>query len=187
MKKNNICYLLSIIIFIIYLVTEFYYKINYSHYFFKLSLILLSCLFSIIGNKLSNYKYTKLTLYLCFIYYIILLFNMVIFTRRYTILSYNIIPFSSIIDIITNYSLYTIIINIFGNLFIFMPLNYFLIELFNIKSFKLNLFISFLIILFIEIIQFIFKVGVFDIDDLIICTSGMMLFYIFYKKYKLNN
>ena len=129
-------------------------------------------------------KVTKFSLGIIFIYYIILLFNMVIFARYNTINSYNLIPFKSIIEIFNNGNIYSIIINIFGNLLIFMPLEYFIIELFKVKKFLLNFIISFIIIFIIEIIQYIFKIGVLDIDDLILCTLGMMLFYIIYNKTK---
>ena len=131
-------------------------------------------------------KVKRLSLSIIFIYYVILLFNMVIFARYNTINSYNLIPFKSIIDIFNNGNIYSIIINIFGNLLIFMPLEYFIIELFNVNKFILNFSISFIIILIIEIMQYIFKVGVLDIDDLILCTLGMMLFYIIYNKAKDN-
>ena len=65
-----------------------------------------------------------------------------------------------------------------------MPLEYFLIELFKVKKFSINLLLSFGIILLIELFQYVFKVGVLDIDDLILCTFGMMLFYIIYTKIK---
>ena len=55
-----------------------------------------------------------------------------------------------------------------------------LLNYFKIKSFSINFILSFGIILLIELFQYIFKVGVFDVDDLIICTLGMMLFYVFY-------
>ena len=109
---------------------------------------------------------------------------MVIFARYNTINSYNLIPFKSIIEIFNNCNIYSIIINIFGNLLIFMPLEYFIIELFKVNKFILNFSISFIIILIIEIMQYVFKVGVLDIDDLILCTLGMMLFYIIYNKTK---
>lgn len=107
---------------------------------------------------------------------------MVIFARYSSINSYNLIPFKSIIDVINNGNIYSIIINIFGNLLVFMPLEYFIIELFKVKKFKFNFALSITIILLIELFQFVFKVGVLDIDDLIICTFGMMLFYIIYRK-----
>ena len=109
---------------------------------------------------------------------------MVIFARYNNINSYNLIPFKSIINILKTGTIYSIIINIFGNLFVFMPLDYFLIELFNIKKFSINFILSFGIILLIELFQYILKVGVFDIDDIILCTLGMMTFYMIYNKIK---
>lgn len=186
-------YILSILTFLIYLRFEYDPNIELN-YFIRLFLTIIASIFIIIGNLIysNNYvekledknKIKKFSLSIIFIYYIILLFNMVIFARYNTINSFNLIPFKSIIDIFNNGNIYSIIINIFGNLLIFMPLEYFIIELFKINKFILNFSISFLIILIIEIIQYIFKVGVFDIDDLILCTLGMMLFYIIYNKTK---
>lgn len=186
-------YILSILTFLIYLRFEYDPNIELN-YFIRLILIIIASIFIIIGNLIysNNYvekledknKIKKFSLSVIFIYYIILLFNMVIFARYNTINSYNLIPFKSIIDIFNNGNIYSIIINILGNLLIFMPLEYFIIELFKINKFILNFSISFIIILIIEIMQYIFKVGVFDIDDLILCTLGMMLFYIIYNKTK---
>ena len=186
-------YILSILTFLIYLRFEYDPHIELN-YFIRLILIIISSVFIIIGNliysnnyveKLSDKNKVKIfSLTIIFIYYIILLFNMVIFARYNTINSYNLIPFKSIIEIFNNCNIYSIIINIFGNLLIFMPLEYFIIELFKVNKFILNFSISFIIILIIEIMQYVFKVGVLDIDDLILCTLGMMLFYIIYNKTK---
>ena len=164
------------------------------NYFIRIIVIFISSVLILIGNKIyeNNYiekiedkkKNTKLSQIIVSIYYTILLFNMVIFARYNIINSYNIIPFKSIIEICSKGNLYTIIINIFGNILIFMPLEYFIIELFKVEKGSLNFLISFFIILTIEIVQFIFKVGVLDIDDLILCTMGMMIFYKLYNKRK---
>ena len=70
----------------------------------------------------------------------------------------------------------------FGVFQAIMPLiGYFLIKLFKVKKFHINFILSFGIILLIELFQYVFKVGVLDIDDLIICTLGMMLFYVCYN------
>lgn len=61
---------------------------------------------------------------------------------------------------------------------------YFLIELFRFKKFSTNFVLSFCIILLIELFQYVFKVGVLDIDDLILCTFGMMIFNIIYTRIK---
>lgn len=157
-------------------------------------IIIIASIFVIIGNKIysNNYvekledkkKMLKLSQIIVFIYYVILLFNMVVFARYNSIDSYNLIPFKSIVDIFKNGTTYEVIINIFGNLLVFMPLEYFLIELFKVKKFSLNFIFSFGIILLIELFQYVFKVGVLDIDDLILCTFGMMIFYIIYTRIK---
>lgn len=192
-KLTIFFYILSILLFLFYLRFEYDPNIEVN-YFIRLLIIVIASIFIIIGNKIysNNYvekledrkKVLKISQIIVFIYYVILLFNMVVFARYNSIDSYNLIPFKSIIDIFKNGTLYSIIINIFGNLLVFMPLEYFLIELFKVKRLPINFILSFGIILLIEIFQYVFKVGVLDIDDLILCTFGMMLFYIIYTKIK---
>lgn len=183
-------YILSILSFLLYLRFEYDPNIELN-YFIRLFIVTASSVFAVIGNKIygNNYaqkiedkkKVVKFSQIIIFIYYIILLFNMVIFARYNNINSYNLIPFKSIMDVINNGSIYSIIINILGNFVVFMPLEYFIIELFKVNKFMLNFILSVTIILLIELFQFVFKVGVLDIDDLIMCTSGMMLFYVLYN------
>ena len=190
-KLTIFFYVLSILAFLFYLRFEYDPNIEVN-YFIRLLIISVASIFVIIGNKIysNNYvekiedkkKVSKLSHVIVFIYYVILLFNMVVFARYNSIDSYNLVPFKSIIDIFKNGTTYSIIINIFGNLLVFMPLEYFLIELFKVKKFYINFILSFGIILLIELFQYVFKVGVLDIDDLILCTFGMMIFYIIYNK-----
>ena len=186
-------YILSILSFLFYLKLEYNPNVEIN-YFIRLLIIVIASLFVIIGNKIysNNYvekledkkKVLKLSHIIVFIYYVILLFNMVVFARYNSIDSYNLIPFKSIVDIFKNGTTYEVIINIFGNLLVFMPLEYFLIELFRVKKFSTNFILSFGIILLIELFQYVFKVGVLDIDDLIICVLGMILFFIVYSNVK---
>lgn len=190
-KLTIFFYILSILSFLSYLRFEYDPNIEVN-YFIRLIIIVIASIFAIIGNKIygENYvekledkkKVLKLSHIIVFIYYIILLFNMVVFARYSSINSYNLVPFKSIIDIFKNGTTYGVIINIFGNLLICMPLEYFLVELFKVKRLLVNFILSFGIILMIELFQYIFKVGVLDIDDLILCTFGMMVFYIIYVK-----
>ena len=192
-KLIILLYVLSILFFLSYLRVEYNPNIELN-YFIRLFLVVISSILIVIGNRIyaNNYvekiedkmKVDKLSKTIVFIYYIILLFNMVIFARYSNITSYNIIPFASITNLITNGNLYTTVINLFGNLLIFMPLEYFIIELFKVNKFKQNLLLSFIIILMIETSQFILKIGVFDVDDIIICTFGMMIFYVIYNSIK---
>ena len=190
-KLTIFFYVLSILAFLFYLRFEYDPNIEVN-YFIRLLIIAIASIFVIIGNKIysNNYvvkiedkkKMSKLSHVIVFIYYVILLFNMVVFARYNSIDSYNLVPFKSIIDIFKNGTTYSIIINIFGNLLVFMPLEYFLIELFNVKKLHINFILSFGIILLIELFQYVFKVGVLDIDDLILCTFGMMIFYVVYTR-----
>ena len=190
-KLTIFFYILSILSFLFYLRFEYDPNIE-ANYFIRLLIIVIASIFVIIGNKIysNNYvekleekkKVLKLSHVIVFIYYVILLFNMVVFARYNSIDSYNLIPFKSIVDIFKNGTTYEVIINIFGNLLVFMPLEYFLIELFKVKKLHINFILSFGIILLIELFQYVFKVGVLDIDDLILCTLGMMIFYIIYCK-----
>ena len=192
-KLTIFFYILSILSFLFYLRFEYDPNIEVN-YFIRLLIIVIASIFVIIGNKIysNNYvekledkkKVLKLSHIIVFIYYVILLFNMVVFARYNSIDSYNLIPFKSIVDIFKNGTTYEVIINIFGNLLVFMPSEYFLIELFKVKRLPINFILSFGIILLIEIFQYVFKVGVLDIDDLILCTFGMMIFYIIYTRIK---
>ena len=182
-KLTILFYILSILTFLFYLRFEYDPNIEVN-YFIRLLIIIISSIFVIIGNRIysNNYvqkiedknKVKKLSQIIVFIYYVILLFNMAFFARYNIIDSYNLIPFKSIINII----------NIFGNLLILVPLEYFIIELFNMRKTSINVIVSFIIVLIIELLQYMFKVGVFDIDDFILCMLGMNLFYIIYNRLK---
>lgn len=189
-KLTIIFYILSVLTFLVYLRFEYDPNIELN-YFIRLFMIVIASIFIIVGNQIysNNYvekvenkkKIVKFSQGIVFLYYGVLLFNMVIFARYHSINNYNVIPFKSISELISSGNLYSITINIFGNLFIFMPLEYFIIQLFGINKFRWNASISFIIILGIESLQYILKIGVFDVDDLILCTLGMMLFYEFYN------
>lgn len=202
-NKNNfqfkliiLFYILSILSFLTYLRFEYDPNIELN-YFIRLFMTVIASIFIVIGNTIysNNYveklkdknKVKKFSQIIVFIYYVILLFNMVIFARFGSATGYNLIPFKTLVDLINNGNIYSIVINIFGNLLVFMPLEYFIIDLFKINKIYLNLILSFGIILLIEVFQLIFKVGVFDIDDIILCTLGMIIFYIVYNKFRCKN
>ena len=189
-KLTVFFYILSILIFLVYLRFEYNPNIELN-YFIRLFIVIIASVFVIIGNCIygNNYaetlnekkKVKKYSQIIVFIFYTILMFNMTFFARFNSINSYNLIPFSTIIEMINNSSLYSIVINIFGNLLIFIPLEYFIMELFNVRKLLPNFLISSGALLLIEILQYAFKVGVFDIDDIILALAGMMLFYTCYK------
>ena len=192
-KLTIFFYVLSILSFLIYLRFEYDPNIEVN-YFIRLFIIVVASIFIMIGNKIysNNYveriedkkKILKLSQIIVFIYYVILLFNMGMFARYHNIDSYNLIPFKTIIDTFKNGSRYSISIVVFGNLLVFVPLEYFIIELLKVKKFSINLLLTFGISFFVDFVQYIFKIGVFDIDDIFLRTLGMMSFYIIYTRIK---
>ena len=74
------------------------------------------------------------------------------------------------------------IVNILGNVLAFTPYG-FLLPLLNVRyqKFIWILFLSFLFTLTVEVIQLVFKVGIFDVDDLFLNTVGGIIGFLFYK------
>lgn len=68
--------------------------------------------------------------------------------------------------------------NLLGNIIIFMPFGFFMPMGSKYKSFFLTTFFSFSLSFFVEIFQFVTRVGSFDVDDLLLNTIGGMLGYI---------
>jgi len=191
-KLTVFFYIISVLTFLLYLRFE-YNPIIEINYFIRLFFVIIASIFIFFGNKIycNNYvekiddknKFMKISYVIIFLYYVVLLFNVIIFARYNYFDSYNLIPFKSIITVLKEGTTYDITINILGNLLIFMPLEYFLITLFKLKKIPNHFLISFVIIGLIELFQYIFKVGVFDVDDLILGFCGMIIFYIIYKKW----
>lgn len=190
-----VSYVISILIFIFYL--RFDYDPNIElNYFIRLTYTVISSIFIIIGNKIySNYyvekiedkkKISTISKVIIFIYYVIMLINMSFLARYRTLTGVNLIPFKTISETLKNSSLYYIIINTLGNIFIFIPFEYFFIEFTKNKRMIINLLFIIIACTSIEIIQYVFKVGVLDIDDIILSTLGMFTFYILYTKKHLN-
>ncbi|KFC21216.1 teicoplanin resistance protein VanZ [Epilithonimonas lactis] len=75
----------------------------------------------------------------------------------------------------------TIVINVFGNIIMFTPFGFLGIGFPNLNDFK-TLMINFLSgIIIIESLQYFTRLGVFDIDDIILNTIGVVIGFWFYK------
>lgn len=102
---------------------------------------------------------------------------------KYFLEKTNIIPFATVklfINAYKNDSLDTIVVieNILGNLFVFMPFAFLVPQVFKMinSTLKFLCFIS-LVVLGIEILQFVFLTGSADIDDFILNIGGAMAAY----------
>lgn len=188
------CLVVSLVLFLLYLREAYRFQGNYFGTMIRMTVI--SGIF-LLGEMVlercylekleERRKRKKAVLAVLFIYYAVMLMNLTFLERTQTVTDYNIVPFRTIGTVLLSGNVYTIVINIFGNFFIFMPLQFFLIELFEIRKIKQNFLVCFTITFTIEIVQYIFKVGMLDVDDILLCVAGMMSFYYFYGKYRGKN
>lgn len=188
------CLVVSLVLFLLYLREAYRFQGNYfgtmirmtaiSGIFLLGEMVLERCYLEKLEERR---KRKKAVLAVLFIYYAVMLMNLTFLERTQTVTDYNIVPFRTIGTVLLSGNVYAIVINIFGNFFIFIPLQFFLIELFEIRKIKQNFLVCFTITFVIEIVQYIFKVGMLDVDDILLCVAGMMSFYYFYGKYRGKN
>ena len=141
-------------------------------------------------NKFKNKKHYKTIAIILFFGYIVILSNLVFFSEYYdrtvgSSYSYNLIPFQEINRFIKYRHYLTFeewTSNLLGNIFVFMPLGFLMPMIgYSYRKFYKILIISFLVSLNIEVLQLIFRVGIFDVDDLILNTLGGVIGYILFK------
>lgn len=211
---STFIYLISILI-VLYLYLEYHNAIIFPFHkeLLFIAIIVLTLLYSFMLLKYSNInpkKIIKFNIIFCFILYLIIIISLTLFDNYFkrgvlNIFSwnkdifkyymenlFNIIPFRIIVMLIKDYingniSLFVLLINILGNFIAFMPFAFFLPILFkkqnNFKTFTLTLLV---IVLTIELLQFITLSGVLDIDDIILNTSGACLMFLILKKININ-
>lgn len=137
-------------------------------------------------NRAKNEKYALWGGRVLFAVYLIGLCYFLLFAENYgrihgqEIYRYNLIPFKEIERFwkyrqeLGIHSFY----NLAGNVLIFLPAGFFIPKLWKEKKgFLFTVCVTFEISLFIESLQLIFRVGSFDVDDLILNTIGGMLGY----------
>jgi glycopeptide antibiotics resistance protein len=102
-----------------------------------------------------------------------------VFDMKIFIANTNFIPFNNIYNYLMHMELFNIDIivnNLMGSILLFIPLG-FLLPVLNKKFNRFNktIKISLALSLTIEILQYLFRVGQFDIDDIILNTIGSIL------------
>ncbi|MDT8862358.1 VanZ family protein [Alkalihalobacillus sp. MEB130] len=96
----------------------------------------------------------------------------------YTGVSHNFVPFSTIGTYLLNiqsYNFGTWFFNTFGMVMLFIPIGIVILLLFPKLKNALSLVVILLLSLTIETVQYVTKLGVFDVDDIILNTSGGLL------------
>lgn len=136
-------------------------------------------------------KAVRLGARIFFYLYIIIMFYFVLLSERYgretgyQTSHVNLVLFKEI-QRFWNYrqllSLEAVITNLFGNVFAFSPFG-FMIPIISkrAKGVIAAVFSTFLFSLLIETCQLITKVGVFDVDDLLLNTTGGLIGYLVYR------
>ena len=128
----------------------------------------------------------KLAIYVCFLLYLSVLSYLLFFSNYRAsvqgMIDYNLIPFKSIIRDLSSYqkfSIHMLTDNFFGNIFAFVPLGILAPLIFSsIHSVGMILFVSFGVSFTIEILQFLFTVGAFDVDDMLLNAVGGCIGYV---------
>ncbi|MBB1194028.1 VanZ family protein [Flavobacterium sp. SOK18b] len=105
---------------------------------------------------------------------------------------YNLYPFKTIFSYIINYNSNNstpFIMNIFGNIVAFIPFGFLLPITFHRQLNRLDkvVFASVSVIFIVETLQLLFKLGVFDIDDIILNSIGVLIGFVILKKIELSN
>lgn len=134
---------------------------------------------------------------ICFVLYMIVLVYFLLlsdgFGRMdgYSDYRYNLIPFQEIIRFV-KYRKYidfmSVVINLAGNVVAFMPFGALIRWVVNrrVRWFQVVLY-TFLFSLCVELLQLVAKVGVFDVDDLLLNTLGGLLgFWVYYLLLLIN-
>jgi glycopeptide antibiotics resistance protein len=108
--------------------------------------------------------------------------------RRHTTYNeLNLVPFKNIIpetNSIHDFGSFNYNSNLVGNIIIFIPFSFILIEGFKVSKLSMVVLIAFIASFMVEFLQYIFKVGVADINDIILNTTGAVIGYYIYSIYK---
>lgn len=127
-----------------------------------------------------------------FVLYIAFLVYFLIFSERYgrqpgsVDYSYNLLPFKEIQRFWRyRYQLGfgAVFTNLAGNILIFVPFGFFLPMASKFRNMAMTVFLSFGLSLCVEMIQFMTRVGSFDVDDLILNTLGGLIGYYLFTKF----
>ena len=127
-------------------------------------------------------------IYIIGIVYFLLLSDIYGRSNGYTDYRYNLIPFLEIKRFMHSFlsdgsiTFADVFINLVGNVVAFIPFGALIRWVRNCKTgFPIAVLYTFLFSLAIELIQFFTRVGVFDVDDLILNTCGGAIGYICYR------
>ena len=138
----------------------------------------------------ANRKKSRTVAGILFLIYFFVLFYFLFFSeemgRTYSerVYHYNLVPFKEVGRFIRYRNVLgrkAVVLNLVGNVVAFMPFGAFL-PIFSVRCRRIlcTVWYSFELSLVVELLQLIFKVGSFDVDDLLLNTVGGMLGFLVY-------
>lgn len=143
----------------------------------------------------ANNKKNKIIYHVVMGIYLVVLFYLLFFSERMGRTDhiqnyrYNLVLFREIKRFYDCRFLYpkAFFLNVFGNVLAFMPFGYLLPRMHGkCRNFFLTTLLSFALSLGVEVVQLVFKLGCFDVDDLLLNTlgglAGYMVYWIFHRR-----
>lgn len=141
-------------------------------------------------KKIKKFLSRKITVMFVFSLYLLILFYFLFLSgylgrdEAFCSYRYNLTPFKEISRYISRpktIGFLRVFINLAGNVLAFIPLGLFLPVFTNKKKKGLFTFLSgLLLILMIEFLQFFSRVGCYDVDDIILNMTGILIGYLCY-------
>ncbi|MBA9027046.1 MULTISPECIES: VanZ family protein [Bacillaceae] len=119
-------------------------------------------------------------LFIIYLLYLSYLLFFAYYRQSVTILNYNYVPFSTInlyFSMLANGYFYAWFTNICGNILAFLPFGFLVSLLFKHFYLVKMLFTSCMVSLLVESLQSSFRIGSFDVDDIILNTIGGLCGY----------
>ena len=122
------------------------------------------------------------------IYAAIMIYLMLFMRGQTNYYRYNLIPFTTVFEMISKFrsgGRSTAVINLVGNVIMFVPLGFLVPFAFKIQR-KLyrTLLLSFTAIFIMETVQFFARLGSFDVDDIILNLTGVLIGYLCFRVIK---
>lgn len=155
-------------------------RITVSEYSYLIVRVFLTLLLYYLILSIKNKQVRKYKIHIVFLIYLICILTLTFFKGAYGdgVAGINLNPLEIINDF--NLSSNTLLL-LLGNLFLYIPIGIYIRYILNISSVKLFLGIIIYCII-IEFIQYITKLGIFDINDIILNSCGFIIGVLIYEK-----
>ncbi|WP_338587676.1 VanZ family protein [Clostridium baratii] len=155
-------------------------RITVSEYSYLIVRVFLTLLLYYLIVSIKNKQVRKYQIHIVFLIYLICILTLTFFKGAYGdgVAGINLNPLEIINDF--NLSSNTLLL-LLGNLFIYIPIGIYIRYILNISSVKLFLGIIIYCII-IEFIQHITKLGIFNINDIILNSCGFIIGILIYEK-----